>query len=52
MTEWDASVTIVAVKYAWDRFAADLRPAEEARTAIEEAVAVSLSTPPKAFGRR
>ncbi|MEU9190302.1 M55 family metallopeptidase [Streptomyces sp. NPDC048484] len=48
MTEWDASVTTVAVKYARDRFAADLRPAEEARAAIEKAVAVSLSTVPKA----
>jgi D-amino peptidase len=47
MTEWDASVTTVAVKYARDRFAADLRPAEEARAAIENAVAVSLSTVPK-----
>ncbi|MFF4576632.1 M55 family metallopeptidase [Streptomyces sp. NPDC001410] len=47
MTEWDASVTTVAVKYARDRFAADLRPAEEARAAIEKAVAVSLSTVPK-----
>ncbi|MEW2403037.1 M55 family metallopeptidase [Streptomyces sp. NPDC046862] len=48
MTEWDASVTTVAVKYARDRFAADLRPAEETRAAIEKAVAASLSTPPKA----
>jgi D-amino peptidase len=43
MAEWDASVTTVAVKNARDRFAADLRPAEEARSAIEEAVAASLS---------
>ncbi|WP_234543780.1 M55 family metallopeptidase [Streptomyces shenzhenensis] len=48
MTEWDATVTTVAVKYARDRFAADLRPAEEARAAIEKAVAASLSTAPKA----
>ncbi|MEU9556506.1 M55 family metallopeptidase [Streptomyces fumanus] len=41
--EWDAAVTTVAVKYARDRFAADLRPAEEARTAIEEGVAAGLS---------
>ncbi|UXY20464.1 M55 family metallopeptidase [Streptomyces cynarae] len=47
MTEWDASVTTVAVKYARDRFTADLRPAEEARAAIENAVAASLSAPPK-----
>ncbi|MFE4424868.1 M55 family metallopeptidase [Streptomyces sp. NPDC056817] len=48
MTEWDASVATVAVKYARDRFAADLRPADEARAAIEKAVAASLSAPPKA----
>ncbi|WP_413804286.1 M55 family metallopeptidase [Streptomyces sp. OE57] len=48
MSERDASVRTVAVKYARDRFAADLRPAEEARAAIEKAVASSLSTPPKA----
>ncbi|MCL8015705.1 M55 family metallopeptidase [Streptomyces sp. AS02] len=45
MTEWDASVTTVAVKYARDRFAAQLRPADEARRAIEDAVASSLSAP-------
>lgn len=45
MTEWDASVTTVAVKFARDRFAADLRPADEARRAIEEAVASRLSAP-------
>jgi D-amino peptidase len=45
MAEWDASVTTVAVKYARDRFAVDLRPADEARTAIEEAVATGLSAP-------
>lgn len=43
MAEWDASVTTVAVKHAKDRFAADLRPAGEARTAIEEAVAAALA---------
>ncbi|GAB2728970.1 M55 family metallopeptidase [Kitasatospora kifunensis] len=48
MTEWDASVTTVAVKYARDRFAAELRPADEARAAIEQAVAASLCAPPKA----
>jgi D-amino peptidase len=47
MTEWDASVTTVAVKYARDRFAAELRPTEEARAAIESAVAAGLSTLPK-----
>ncbi|MFF4522762.1 M55 family metallopeptidase [Streptomyces bluensis] len=45
MTEWDGSVTTVAVKYARDRFAADLRPAGEARTAIEEAVTARLAAP-------
>ncbi|MCX5087439.1 M55 family metallopeptidase [Streptomyces sp. NBC_00365] len=45
MTDWDASVTTVPVKYARDRFAADLRPTEEARMAIEEAVAAALSAP-------
>ncbi|MFI5703369.1 M55 family metallopeptidase [Streptomyces xanthochromogenes] len=48
MAAWDASVRTVAVKYARDRFAADLRPAEEARATIEEAVATSLAAPPKA----
>ncbi|WP_328778129.1 M55 family metallopeptidase [Streptomyces canus] len=47
MTEWDASVSSVAVKYARDRFAAELRPAEEARAAIEKAVTASLSAVPK-----
>ncbi|WP_432091351.1 M55 family metallopeptidase [Streptomyces sp. NRRL F-5630] len=47
MTDWDASVRTVAVKYARDRFAADLRPADEARAEIEKAVAASLSTAPK-----
>lgn len=45
MTEWDASVTTVAVKYARDRFAAELRPADEARTAIEMAVAAGCVAP-------
>jgi D-amino peptidase len=48
MTEWDASVTTVAVKYARDRFAADLRPAEEAHAAIEKAVAAGTSVRRKA----
>ncbi|MER5598504.1 M55 family metallopeptidase [Streptomyces sp. NPDC002265] len=50
MREWDASVSSVAVKYARDRFAAELRPAEEARAAIEKAVATRLSAPPAAAG--
>ncbi|UNZ19121.1 M55 family metallopeptidase [Streptomyces sp. 891-h] len=36
--EWDANVRTAPVKYARDRFAARLRPADEARAAIEEAV--------------
>ncbi|PTM86488.1 M55 family metallopeptidase [Streptomyces sp. VMFN-G11Ma] len=47
MTEWDASVSTVAVKYARDRFAAELRPTDEARAAIEKAVAARLSAPPR-----
>ncbi|MFJ1967501.1 M55 family metallopeptidase [Streptomyces sp. NPDC087903] len=46
MADWDASVSTVAVKHARDRFAAELRPAEEARAAIEEAVAAALSAQP------
>lgn len=46
MTEWDASVVTVPVKYARDRFAAELRPGAEARGAIEEAVARALSQAP------
>ncbi|CAM5365269.1 MULTISPECIES: M55 family metallopeptidase [Streptomyces] len=46
MTEWDASVVTVPVKYARDRFAAELRPQAEAREAIEEAVARALSQDP------
>ncbi|MFD8723338.1 M55 family metallopeptidase [Streptomyces sp. NPDC059629] len=47
MTAWDESVATVLVKYARDRFAAELRPAEEARRAIEEAVTGVLSPAPK-----
>lgn len=47
MTAWDESVATVPVKYARDRFAAELRPAEEARRAIEETVAEALSPAPK-----
>ncbi|KMS92958.1 MULTISPECIES: M55 family metallopeptidase [Streptomyces] len=46
MTEWDASVVTVPVKYARDRFAAELRPEAEARGAIEEAVARALTPGP------
>lgn len=47
MTAWDESVATVPVKYARDRFAAELRPSEEARRAFEEAVAEALSPAPK-----
>ncbi|MFH8614963.1 M55 family metallopeptidase [Streptomyces sp. NPDC017979] len=47
MAEWDGSVRTVAVKYARDRFAAELRPAQEARTEIEETVAAGLAVRPK-----
>ncbi|MEU1405481.1 M55 family metallopeptidase [Streptomyces sp. NPDC005728] len=46
MTAWDASVVTVPVKYAHDRFAARLRPADEAREAIEEGVARALAQAP------
>ncbi|MEJ8651297.1 M55 family metallopeptidase [Streptomyces sp. MS1.AVA.3] len=46
-TAWDDSVTTVAVKSAHDRFAAELRPAAEARQAIEEAVIAGLSAYPR-----
>ncbi|BAC68821.1 peptidase M55 [Streptomyces avermitilis] len=47
-TAWDDSITTVPVKYAHDRFAAELRPAAEARQAIEEAVTAALSAVPEA----
>ncbi|MEV0175638.1 M55 family metallopeptidase [Streptomyces sp. NPDC050803] len=43
---WDDTVRTVPVKFARDRFTAELRPTEEARGAIEETVAAALSTPP------
>ena len=46
VTEWDASVVTVPVKYAHDRFAARLVPADEARAAIEKSVTRALATPP------
>ncbi|MFJ9814205.1 M55 family metallopeptidase [Streptomyces sp. NPDC101151] len=46
MTAWDASVVGVPVKYAHDRFAARLRPAGEAREAIEEGIARALAQAP------
>ncbi|MFG2356771.1 M55 family metallopeptidase [Streptomyces sp. NPDC048521] len=47
MTAWDASVASVPVKYAHDRFAAELRPEAEARKAIEETVARALTPLPR-----
>jgi D-amino peptidase len=46
MTAWDASVVTVPVKYAHDRFGAELRPEAEVRKAIEEAVAQALTPAP------
>ncbi|QTE00145.1 M55 family metallopeptidase [Streptomyces cyanogenus] len=46
MTEWDPSVETVPVKYAHDRFAAELRPEAEAREAIAEAVTRALTPSP------
>ncbi|WP_018571514.1 M55 family metallopeptidase [Streptomyces sp. PsTaAH-124] len=45
LTEWDASVPTVAVKYARDRFAAELRPTDESHAAIEEAATTALAAP-------
>ncbi|OIJ67302.1 M55 family metallopeptidase [Streptomyces mangrovisoli] len=45
-TEWDASITAVAVKYAHGRFAAELRPEDDARRAIEDAVTAALTPAP------
>ncbi|MDN3258224.1 M55 family metallopeptidase [Streptomyces sp. CSDS2] len=47
MTEWDPSVATVPVKYARDRFSAELRPEAEAREAIEETVAAALTPAPR-----
>jgi D-amino peptidase len=45
MTAWDTSVTTVPVKFAKDRFAAQLVPVGEARAAIESATESALRTP-------
>jgi D-amino peptidase len=45
MTAWDPSVTTVPVKFAKDRFAAQLVPVTEARAAIESATETALRTP-------
>jgi D-amino peptidase len=44
MAAWDRAVTTVAVKHAVDRFAAELRPVQEARAAITDGVADGLRT--------
>ncbi|MEY9926253.1 D-amino peptidase [Catenulispora sp. GP43] len=41
-TAWDGAVATVPVKYVRSRFAAELRPENEARAAIEETVARTL----------
>ncbi|MEZ0115503.1 D-amino peptidase [Catenulispora sp. EB89] len=41
-TDWDAAVATTPVKYVRSRFAAELRPQNEARIAIEENVARAL----------
>ena len=46
MTAWAADVTTVPVKYARDRFAAELRPVPEAQAAIEAGVAEGLARLP------
>jgi D-amino peptidase len=51
-TEWDPSVTAVAVKYATDRFSAELRPEDDARQAIEDAVSTALAAVPPAVPER
>lgn len=43
---WDERIATVPVKYAHDRFSAQLRPAAEARQAIEDAVAAALTPSP------
>jgi D-amino peptidase len=45
MTEWDSSVATVPVKFAKDRFAAQLVPVAEARAAIETGVEAAVRTP-------
>jgi D-amino peptidase len=45
-TDWDAAVATTPVKYVRSRFAAELRPEDEARAAIEETVATALAAKP------
>ncbi|MGW3952507.1 M55 family metallopeptidase [Streptomyces sp. NPDC004752] len=46
-TAWDDRIATVPVKYAHDRFSAELRPAAEARQAIEDTVAAALAPAPR-----
>jgi D-amino peptidase len=41
--DWDGTIATVPVKYVRSRFAAELRPETEARTAIEEMVSTALA---------
>jgi D-amino peptidase len=43
MADWDPGVATVPVKRAVDRFAAEMRPAEEARAAIEETARAAVA---------
>jgi len=43
-TAWDAAIATTPVKYVRSRFAAELRPENEARAAIEDTVATALAT--------
>jgi D-amino peptidase len=45
--DWEGGIVTVAVKYARDRFAAELRPPAEAREEIEHAVTRALASVPE-----
>ncbi|MGW1340110.1 M55 family metallopeptidase [Kribbella sp. NPDC002412] len=46
MTAWDPNVAVVPVKYAKDRFAAELVPVPDAQAAIEQTAAKALAALP------
>ncbi|MEV0291206.1 M55 family metallopeptidase [Kribbella sp. NPDC050820] len=46
MTAWDPNVAVVPVKYAKDRFAAELVPVPDAQAAIEQTAATALAALP------
>ena len=50
--EWGPDLRTAPVKYARDRFAARLRPAEEARAAIEQSVAAAVRARANTASRR